>query len=175
MPKHATIPADWPRQNFQNIPEGTKLPLYFLSIGGWKAFFNYQTWKGLAFFAREWIPSNGKISSDKKTRCKQHAIAIMSWANGRHAAFTPYNELFIKPAETRKVKKSHRKDNGDTLLCCWISPYILDWRPAGPPNCWENWNLVINLGLVVVFLKASDRFTFAMPPFSTAVFILCSV
>lgn len=59
----------------------------------------------------------------------------MSWASGRHAAFTPPNELSIRPAETVKVKKSHRKDNGETLLCCWISPYILDWRPAGPPNC----------------------------------------
>lgn len=43
--------------------------------------------------------------------------------------------LSIKPAETEKGKEFHRKDNGETLLRCWISPYILDWRPAGPPNC----------------------------------------
>ena len=43
--------------------------------------------------------------------------------------------IIHKTRRNRERKKSHRKDNGETLLCCWISPYILDWRPAGPPNC----------------------------------------
>ena len=49
----------------------------------------------------------------------------MSWASGRHAAFTPPNELSIRPAETVKVKNSHKKDNGETLLRCWIS--LISW------------------------------------------------
>lgn len=43
--------------------------------------------------------------------------------------------IIHKTRQNQESKKSHRKDNGETLLCCWISPYILDWRPAGPPNC----------------------------------------
>lgn len=43
--------------------------------------------------------------------------------------------IIHKTRRNRERKKSHKKDNGETLLCCWISPYILDWRPAGPPNC----------------------------------------
>lgn len=43
--------------------------------------------------------------------------------------------IIHKTRRNQESKKSHRKDNGETLLCCWISPYILDWRPAGPPNC----------------------------------------
>ena len=36
----------------------------------------------------------------------------MSWPSGRHAAFTPYNELSIKPAETGKGKNPTEKIMG---------------------------------------------------------------
>ncbi len=36
----------------------------------------------------------------------------MSWASGRHVAFTPPNELSIRPAETRKVKNPTEKIMG---------------------------------------------------------------
>lgn len=58
--------------------------------------------------------------------------------HGQAAGMPPSRRPTIIIHKTRRnqeSKKSHRKDNGETLLCCWISPYILDWRPAGPPNC----------------------------------------
>ena len=57
--------------------------------------------------------------------------------HGPAAGMPPSRPTIIihKTRRNQESKKSHRKDNGETLLRCWISPYILDWRPAGPPNC----------------------------------------